>query len=122
MPLRQQRRMHDRGQNAGNSRSAELRFGPPLAADSLRNPFRFLVAAFRFPRSAFRFPLSPPILFLLISASLLRAEEGLALAIVYDTSGSMRDVVRTTDGTKAAKYIVGNRALEQIIQRIDRYK
>src|SRR5262245_58551088 len=48
-------------------------------------------------------------------------EEGLALSIVYDTSGSMREAVNTADGKKAAKYIIGNRALEQIIARIDHY-
>jgi len=49
------------------------------------------------------------------------AAEGLALAIVYDTSGSMREAVPTADGKKAAKYLIGNRALENIIQRIDHF-
>jgi hypothetical protein len=48
-------------------------------------------------------------------------EEGLALAIVYDTSGSMRDSVATADGKRAAKYVIGNRALELIIHRIERF-
>jgi len=48
-------------------------------------------------------------------------EEGVALAIVYDTSGSMRQAVATADGKRAAKYIIGNRALEQIIHHIEHF-
>src|SRR5262245_35561402 len=48
-------------------------------------------------------------------------EEGVALALVYDTSGSMREAVRTANGQRAAKYIVGNRALEQIVRRIEQF-
>lgn len=48
-------------------------------------------------------------------------EDGIALAIVYDTSGSMKAPVRTADGRQAAKYIIGNRALEQIIGRVDKF-
>jgi von Willebrand factor type A domain len=48
-------------------------------------------------------------------------EDGIALAIVYDTSGSMKQPVQTADGKQAAKWIVGNRALEQIIQRVERF-
>jgi len=54
-------------------------------------------------------------------ANSAHAAEGLALAIVYDTSGSMRDSVPTADGKKAAKYLIANRALEHIIQRIDHF-
>jgi len=48
-------------------------------------------------------------------------EDGVALAIVYDTSGSMKEPVRTADGKQAAKWIIGNRALEQIIQRVQKF-
>jgi len=48
-------------------------------------------------------------------------EEGVALALVYDTSGSMREAVRTANGQRAAKYVVGNRALEQIVRRIEQF-
>jgi hypothetical protein len=54
-------------------------------------------------------------------ACLGAAEDGIALAIVYDTSGSMKEPVRTADGKQAAKWIIGNRALEQIIQRVQKF-
>jgi hypothetical protein len=53
--------------------------------------------------------------------SLAAAEDGIALAIVYDTSGSMKEPVATADGRRAAKYIIGNRALEQIIRRVENF-
>jgi hypothetical protein len=54
-------------------------------------------------------------------ASLAADEDGIALAIVYDTSGSMKEPVRTADGKQAAKWVIGNRALEQIIQRVEHF-
>ena len=39
------------------------------------------------------------------------AAEGVAIAIVLDTSGSMREVVRDSRGGKSPKYEIGNRAL-----------
>jgi Mg-chelatase subunit ChlD len=42
-------------------------------------------------------------------------------AIVYDTSGSMRDAVQTADGSRAAKYLIANRALAQIVTRIEQF-
>lgn len=47
--------------------------------------------------------------------------DGVALAIVYDTSGSMKDPVLTADGRRAAKWIIGNRALEQIVSRVEHF-
>lgn len=47
--------------------------------------------------------------------------DGVALAIVYDTSGSMKEAVRTTDGRSAPKWIIGNRALEQIVSRVEHF-
>jgi hypothetical protein len=60
---------------------------------------------------------------LLASAACARAADpdGIALAIVYDTSGSMKETVRTTDGKQAAKYLIGNRALEQIVRRVENF-
>ena len=52
---------------------------------------------------------------------LAASEDGVALAIVYDTSGSMKEPARTADGKQAAKWIIGNRALEQIIHRIQKF-
>jgi hypothetical protein len=48
-------------------------------------------------------------------------EEGIAVAIVYDTSGSMKESVRTANGGYAPKYKIANRALESIVQRIQTF-
>jgi Mg-chelatase subunit ChlD len=48
-------------------------------------------------------------------------EEGVALAIVYDTSGSMKEPVRDAAGKSAAKYIVANRALKAITKQIQTF-
>ncbi|HUR44478.1 MAG TPA: vWA domain-containing protein [Candidatus Saccharimonadales bacterium] len=58
--------------------------------------------------------------FALMIAGLGRAsaEEGIALALVYDTSGSMKDNVPTADGKYAPKYVIANRTLHSIINRI----
>lgn len=45
-------------------------------------------------------------------------EDGVALGIVYDTSGSMKEQVRDGTGKLASKYVIANRALEGIAQRI----
>jgi hypothetical protein len=47
--------------------------------------------------------------------------EGVALAIVYDTSGSMKDLVRDASGKRAPKYKIANRALEHIARQIEAY-
>ena len=39
-------------------------------------------------------------------------QEGVALAIVYDTSGSMKDPVRDAAGKSSPKYVIANRALD----------
>ena len=44
-----------------------------------------------------------------------------SLAIVYDTSGSMRDPVRDSSGRRSPKYIIGNRALEAVIARVEAF-
>jgi hypothetical protein len=49
------------------------------------------------------------------------AEEGVALAIVYDTSGSMSDPVRDGAGKYSPKYKIANRALEAIAKQIQAY-
>jgi len=48
-------------------------------------------------------------------------EEGIALAIVYDTSGSMTDPVPDGGGGRAPKYVIANRALDQIVDRLQAY-
>ena len=48
-------------------------------------------------------------------------EDGLALTIVYDTSGSMKEQVRDRNGKRAPKYVIANRALEAISKRIQTF-
>ena len=45
-------------------------------------------------------------------------EEGVAIAIVYDTSGSMKDPVKDEAGKFSPKYVIANRALVAIADRI----
>jgi len=47
--------------------------------------------------------------------------DGVALAIVYDTSGSMSEKVRDTTGKLSPKYVIANRALEHIASRIQTF-
>lgn len=49
------------------------------------------------------------------------AGDGVALAIVYDTSGSMRDEVRDRAGNPTPKYVIANRALVNIATRIQAF-
>jgi hypothetical protein len=49
------------------------------------------------------------------------AEEGIALAIVYDTSGSMKDSVPAQGGKYAPKYVIANKALGKIIDQISHF-
>src|SRR5438046_788638 len=58
---------------------------------------------------------------LVLASPALRAaeEEGVALAILYDTSGSMKETVPDKDGRPAAKYLIANRALTAIAKQID---
>lgn len=48
-------------------------------------------------------------------------EEGIALAIVYDTSGSMREPVRDHTGKLSPKYVIANRALMAIASQIQAF-
>jgi hypothetical protein len=53
---------------------------------------------------------------------LLAAEEdGVAIAIVYDTSGSMREPVRNSEGKLSPKYVIANRALVTIAKQIQAF-
>ncbi|GEM_PF-590074 len=49
------------------------------------------------------------------------SEEGIALAIVYDTSGSMRESVPAGEGKMLPKYVIANKALGAIVDRISQY-
>ena len=46
-------------------------------------------------------------------------EEGVALAIVYDTSGSMLEPVRDKNGASTPKYVIANRALIAVARQIE---
>jgi len=48
-------------------------------------------------------------------------EDGVAVAIVYDTSGSMKEQVRDRNGKLSPKYVIANRALEAISKRIQTF-
>ena len=48
-------------------------------------------------------------------------DEGIAIAIVYDTSGSMRDQVRDETGRLSPKYVIANRALENVAARMQAF-
>jgi len=47
--------------------------------------------------------------------------DGLALSIVFDTSGSMKDPVLDTRGKPKPKYRTATQALRTIVQRLERY-
>lgn len=58
----------------------------------------------------------------IVGTPLARAQvDALALAIVYDTSGSMKDPVRTSTGANAPKYTVANRALAGVAKALQSY-
>jgi hypothetical protein len=65
------------------------------------------------------------VLFAVASAALISqratAEEGVAVAIVYDTSGSMKDPVKDQTGKQSPKYVIANRALIAIAKQIQTY-
>ncbi len=48
-------------------------------------------------------------------------EDGVALAIIYDTSGSMHDAVRDSTGRSSPKYIIANRALVAVAKQIQAF-
>jgi hypothetical protein len=48
-------------------------------------------------------------------------EEGVALAIVYDTSGSMKELVPDRAGGRSPKYVIANRALETIANQLQAF-
>jgi len=47
--------------------------------------------------------------------------EGIALAIVFDTSGSMKDSVPDKDGNQSPKYVIAKRALESVADHLDAF-
>jgi hypothetical protein len=47
--------------------------------------------------------------------------DGVALAIVFDTSGSMKEQVKDANGQLTAKYLIARRALEAIARRVQEF-
>ena len=48
-------------------------------------------------------------------------QEGVAIAIVYDTSGSMNEPVKDETGKSSPKYLIANRALVAIANRLQSF-
>jgi hypothetical protein len=53
--------------------------------------------------------------------SLAAEEDGVAVAILYDASGSMKDPVRDSSGRMSPKYVIARRALGSIVKRLQAY-
>ena len=56
-----------------------------------------------------------------MSGPVAAEEEGVAVAIVYDTSGSMNDPVNDAAGKASPKYLIANRALIAIANRLQNF-
>jgi hypothetical protein len=48
-------------------------------------------------------------------------QDGVALAIIYDTSGSMHDAVCDASGQRSPKYVIANRALKEVSKQIQAF-
>src|SRR5882757_7850788 len=48
-------------------------------------------------------------------------EDGVALGILYDTSGSMKDPVPDSHGSSSPKYVIANRAMLAIVKQIQAF-
>jgi hypothetical protein len=57
----------------------------------------------------------------LTPVTLRGAEEGVALAIIYDTSGSMKEPVPDASGGSAPKYVIANRALLAVTRQLESF-
>src|ERR1051326_4709244 len=47
--------------------------------------------------------------------------EGVAVAVLYDTSGSMREMVPDQNGKSSPKYVIANRALIAIANQLEAF-
>ena len=57
----------------------------------------------------------------LVAVCAVGAGEGdLAVAVVYDTSGSMKDAVSGRGGAREPKYVIANRALAAIVDKLEK--
>jgi uncharacterized protein YegL len=50
------------------------------------------------------------------------AEDGVALAIIYDTSGSMKEKVADAEGGFSPKYLIANRALQSVTRQLQTFE
>ena len=55
------------------------------------------------------------------STSTVFADEGVAVAIVYDTSGSMKQSVRDSNGRMTPKHVIARRAMESVVTRLQTF-
>jgi hypothetical protein len=56
-----------------------------------------------------------------LAAPAFAEEDGVAVAIVYDTSGSMGQMVKGSDGSSTPKHIIAQRALVNVLNRLQAY-
>lgn len=54
-------------------------------------------------------------------ADTARAEDGIAVTVVYDLSGSMKESVPDRDGKRAPKYIIAQRALLSVVDHLQQF-
>src|SRR5206468_11465262 len=80
---------------------------PPLRLLPLRRMLACLAVAL--PMALAAAPSNPP------------PPDGIALAVVFDTSGSMHDSIATGTGGHDPKYRVAQRAFTSVIDRLDRF-
>ena len=57
----------------------------------------------------------------LFGRGVTRAEDDIAVAIVYDTSGSMTGAVKDAQGKPTPKWQIANRALENIVAQLEKF-
>lgn len=57
----------------------------------------------------------------MLASPTLQGAEGVAVAIVLDTSGSMKESVRDGKGGRSPKYVIGNRALKSVVAKIEQF-
>jgi Mg-chelatase subunit ChlD len=58
----------------------------------------------------------------LLPAAVRAADEGVALAIVYDTSGSMKETVPDANQGFSPKYVIANRALQAVTRQLQAFR
>src|SRR5262245_53540711 len=70
---------------------------------------------------SFAVPILLAVLGVSATPAIAAEEEGVAVAILYDTSGSMKSPVKDATGRYSPKYIIANRALEAIAGRLESF-